>query len=459
MKRKAVAISDRPAAKRPRADIPDYHATPQIKEDDGSVRWPAPTAQIERAREIMLECALSGKKTLIVPDKDADGLSSGAILRHTLILLGLRENLIDVHLLSKGNNVFDDVERARMLAYYPDYVFVIDQGSRSGPPIIDKPHTGLVIDHHFATEADFPKDSDHVSACHSPPVATSSLLTYLICEPLHDEVRAKCDWLAVVGAHGDLGNTLKWEPPFPSMTDTFKKYTKKLLNDIVSLVNAPRRTATYDVISAWDSLATTEVPSSVLKSPRLLAARQEVNAEVERCTHAAPKFSADGKIAVFRIRSEAQVHPVIATRWAGHLQSKALEIVMVANEGYVPDKVNFSCRIARCARGRETAVDIIQTLKGYAAMSDPVGGEAESVDIDAEKRPFIERLGDNFARGHVQASGGIVGVEEFEELMRIMQVGVKVDKPGGEGKSPAKKKAGVIDAKQKNTLAGYFAKA
>ena len=48
------------------------------------------------------------------------------------------------------------------------------------------------------------------------------------------------------------------------------------------------------------------------------------------------KFSPDGKIAVFRIRSEAQVHPVIATRWAGHLQSKALEIVLVANEGYLP---------------------------------------------------------------------------------------------------------------------------
>ena len=392
-----------------------------------------------------------------MPDKDADGLSSGAILRHTLILLGLNEDLIDVHLLSKGTNVFSQVEREAMLAHDPDYVFVIDHGSRSGPPLIDKDHVGLVIDHHFATETNFPKNTDHVTACHSPPVATSSLLTYLICEPLHDQVQEKCDWLAIVGTHGDLGNTLKWEPPFPDMKATFKKYTKKLLNDVVSLVNGPRRTSTYDVISAWDALATTSDPSSVLKNSRLLAARREVNDEVERCTHTAPKFSADGKVAVFRIKSEAQVHPVIATRWAGHLQSKALEIVMVANEGYSPAKVNFSCRIPRCARGREPGVDIIQSLRAYASLPDvPAEGENGADTVEA-KAPLLERLGDDFARGHVQASGGIVSHADFEELMRIMQVGMKAPKKEEAGKSPAKKKAG-IDPGQKNTLKGYFSK-
>lgn len=113
-----------------------------------------------------------------------------------------------------------------------------------------------------------------------------------------------------------------------------KKYTKKALNDVVSLINAPRRTAARDVRSAWDALYDTADPRSILKNPRLLSAREEVGAEVERCTHAAPKFSPDGKIAVFRIKSEAQVHPIIATRWAGHLTSKNLEMVIVANEGY-----------------------------------------------------------------------------------------------------------------------------
>lgn len=145
-----------------------------------------------------------------------------------------------------------------------------------------------------------------VTACLSPPVATSALLTHHLCEPLHPDVASTTDWLCVVGTHGDLGNTLKWEPPFPDMKPTMKKYSKKTLNDVVSLINAPRRTATFDVKSAWDALCETAEPASVLKNPRLLAARAEVNAEVERVTHTAPKFSPDGKIAVFRIKSQAQ---------------------------------------------------------------------------------------------------------------------------------------------------------
>jgi hypothetical protein len=392
---------------------------------------------------------------LIVPDKDADGLSSGAILRHTLILLGLKEDLIDVHLLSKGNTVHSPSERALMEAYNPAYVFVLDQGSRQSPPLVSDPEVcSLVIDHHHATPTEFPERSSHVTACNSPPVATSSLLTYLICLPLHPSVHSLAAWLAIVGTHGDLGTTFKWLPPFPDMAEPFKLYKKKTLNDVVSFVNAPRRTATYDVRSAWDALATTSEPASVLSNPRLIAARQEVNAEVERCTHAAPKFSADGKVAVFRIRSEAQVHPVIATRWAGHLKSNALEIVLVANEGYLPGKVNFSCRVARCAKGREVEVNIIESLRAYASLPDQDSG----TDGEAAKPLLLERVGEDFARGHVQASGGIVNAEDFEELMRLMQVGVKTTKKETEKSSPTKKKTG-IDPGQKNTLASYFGKA
>ena len=228
------------------------------------------------------------------------------ILRKTLELLGLSPDLISVHLLSKGNNVHSEVERERMQAASPEYVFVLDQGSRKSARLIETAHTGLVIDHHYATDDDFPQDSDHVTACNSPPVATTSLLIYHICEPLHPLVAEQCAWLCVVGTQGDLGS-VKWESPFPDMTPTFKRFTKKSLNEAVSHVNAPRRTATYDVSSAWAALVSAEQPSDVSKHPRLLAARQEVNAEVERCTHTAPKFSSDGKVAVFRISSEAQV--------------------------------------------------------------------------------------------------------------------------------------------------------
>ena len=121
------------------------------------------------------------------------------------MLLGVPNERIHVHLLTKGSTVHSESERERMASKKPDYIFVVDQGSRSGPPLIDTDHVGLVIDHHFATELDFPKNSHYVTACHSPPVATSALLTYHICEPLHRDVALKCDWLCVVGTHGDLG--------------------------------------------------------------------------------------------------------------------------------------------------------------------------------------------------------------------------------------------------------------
>ncbi|KAK3116007.1 hypothetical protein LTR53_004067 [Teratosphaeriaceae sp. CCFEE 6253] len=451
LKRKEPPVNAQTPAKKPRPELPEYHSTPSIVEDDGSMRWPAPQSQLDRARAIIKECAESSKQTLIVPDKDADGLSAGAILRHTLVLLGLPADCITTHLLSKGNTVHSEDERAAMAAHTPAYIFVVDHGSRSGPPLMDALETTtLIIDHHHATDEDFPQGSSHVTACESPPVATSALLTYEICKPLHPAVHDRCAWLCIVGTHGDLGNALKWAPPFPDMTDVLKQCTRKALNDVVSLVNAPRRTALYDVRSAWDALHATPDPATVLAVPRLREARAEVNAEVERCTHTAPKFSADGKVAVFRIRSAAQVHPMIATRWCGSLQSKTLEVILVANEGYLPGKVNFSCRIPRSARSREPPVSIIERLRYYASLTEATADGGDAV-------PLSERIGSDFARGHVQASGGVVSVDHFEELMRLMRVGEKA--PKSEAGSPAKqkKKAG-IDPGQKNTLSSYFGK-
>lgn len=379
--------------------------------------------------------ARAGEKALIVPDKDADGLASGAILRKTLMLLGLDSDLIATHLLKKGNSIHDEPERIAMAGYDPAYIFVLDHGSRKSPPVIETPHKSLVIDHHFATGDDYPKGSVHVTACNSPPVAPSSLLTYMICRELNEDVEKQCSWLCIMGTHGDLGNTLKWEPPFPDMKETFKTYTKKAINEAVSLINAPRRTASYNVGAAWTALAAAVSPLDLVGNKALLEARSQVNAEVERCTHAAPSFSSDARIAVFRIKSQAQVHPVIATRWAGHLQSAKLEVIMVANEGYLPGMVNFSCRVPRCARTRQDPVDIIHILRGIAD--------------NAPDDTLRSRLGDSFARGHKEASGGIVPVKEFEELLDVMEVGRK---PGSLPRITKRRK----EDKSSNPITNYF---
>ncbi|KAK3348011.1 hypothetical protein B0H65DRAFT_547811 [Neurospora tetraspora] len=220
--------------------------------------WPAKKEEIEAARRFILEwsdpkphselfarllilsSATAKTRTLIVPDKDADGLASGSILQQTLVLLGLPSSLIITHLIQRGNNIHDPSERTAMTKLSPSYVFVLDQGSRRSLPVVDIPnHRALIIDHHQAAEDEFPSGSQHVTACNSPPIATSALLTYLICHPLHPAIEEQCAWLAVLGTHGDLGTNFKWQPPFPDMGHVLKRYTRKRLNDTVSLINAP----------------------------------------------------------------------------------------------------------------------------------------------------------------------------------------------------------------------------
>ncbi|KAK4692920.1 hypothetical protein P7C71_g4375, partial [Lecanoromycetidae sp. Uapishka_2] len=341
MKRKASDSVAVRKAKRQKDPEPDYCDAATQKDSNGETIWPAAREALRDARTFIQDCATSGEKTLIVPDKDADGLDAGVILHKTLITLGLLPDLIDVHLIDKNHSVHDEAERAAMQAKNPKYIIVVDQGSRSAPPIVDSADTkSLIIDHHLSDE--FPKNATVVSACHYPPVATSALLTYEICSPLHPDISSSCGFLCAMGTHGDLGNILKWKPPFPDMTEVFKTHTKKAINDAVALINA---------------------------------------------------------------------------RY-----------------------VNFSCRIARCARSRDPPVNIIASLKAAA---------------DLDTGDLVERLGESFARGHKEASGGIVPVAEFEDLMKLMQIGEKPE-PKLDGES-AKKKT-MEKSPQKNNLMNYFGK-
>lgn len=99
----------------------------------------------------------------------------------------------------------------------------------------------LILDHHLSTS--FPQDAVICSACNHLPVATSSLLTFIVIQPFlaeaDIETREQCEWLAVLGVKGDLGEW-KWDPPFPATLhdQVSKTYTKKALSEAVSLLNA-----------------------------------------------------------------------------------------------------------------------------------------------------------------------------------------------------------------------------
>jgi hypothetical protein len=265
-------------------------------------------------------------------------------------------------------------------------------------------------------------------------------------------------------------------------------------------VASARRTAKFDVISAWNALVSSTSPASVLTHPRLRAAREEVNAEVGRCSRTPPTFTPDGRVALIRIHSAAQVHPVIATRWAGSLkgggkkQKNKLQLVMVANDGYLEGKTNFAVRVARCAlvaaaeaEKQATAADLagaraaFKKFKrsavpsaasgpqdnnndgeggdgdgiGSASLSERIrspedGGGAQGKDTAticipdilreyAARAPGLtEELGADFARGHAHASGGVVSSPAFERLWAAMCAPPPSSgAEGGQGGDPA----------------------
>ncbi|KAF5704936.1 dhh family [Fusarium globosum] len=369
----------------------DYHKAEPRRDQDGNVIWPAPKSQIEKAKDFLRECVAAGKQTLIVPDKDADGLAAGAIIRKTLILLGLDSKLISCYTMNKNSLLHYRDSRANIEAYNPSYTIVLDQGSWKSEPVVNSPHRALVIDHHLAEDDDHPKGAILVTANKGLPIATSSLLTYLICRDLHEGVEESCGWLCVMGTHG------------------------------AKLINAPRRTAAYDVPRAWKILIKASSPIELVKNKFLKEARAKVIHEMKRADRVVPLFSADKKIAVIRIKSKAQIHALIAERQARQLFSRDLQVVMIVNEGYARGVVNYSCRVPTCARGRDPPVSIPEILSRAA---DGAGEDT-----------LRERLGPRFAVGHKNASGGMIPQAAFEDFLEA--IGVSSDKKP----SPSPKKS------------------
>ena len=118
-------------------------------------------------------------------------------------------------------------------------------------------------------------------------------------------------------------------------------------------------------------------------------ARQQVRAEVARCSRVAPVVRPD--VALIRFSSKAQVHPLIATRWAPRLKPR---VVVAANDGYLPGRTNFAVR-------SQSDVDLVEWLR----------------TLDFEPR----RQGE-YANGHPRASGGSLATEDFERFLRAAGV-------------------------------------
>lgn len=147
-------------------------------------------------------------------------------------------------------------------------------------------------------------------------------------------------------------------------------------------------------------------------------------------------------MALLRIDSPCQIHPVIATRWSGTLKSaKKLVCVMCANPGHNPDPnlISFSCRLATNVRKlpEHERPSLRTLLKEYAQQASP---------------DFLERVGSDFATGHNEATGGIIPKELFEELMQAMEIGV----PNPDSPAEVKKRKAAEASKGQQTLGSFF---
>jgi single-stranded-DNA-specific exonuclease len=184
-------------------------------------------------------------------------------------------------------------------------------------------------------------------------------------------------WLAAVGAFGDLGAA---GLDLPECAGAPRGAMRRL----VPLINAPRRVPGGHVSEALAILVESDSAAAALADPRLRTledARRAWQAELERVRRTPPRVTGD--VAVVRFSSPAQVHPLVAAQWQRRL---APRLVLVANDGYLPGRVNFSVR----------------------------GG---SGDLRALLLGALPEATGEFAHGHDTATGGSLTPADFELLL------------------------------------------
>ena len=185
-------------------------------------------------------------------------------------------------------------------------------------------------------------------------------------------------WLAALGAFGDLGTAGFSLPETAGAPRT-------AVRTLAPLVNAPRRLPDGPVREALALLVEHDDAGAVLRDPRvatLARAREEWQAAYRAVVRTAPVVG--DAAALLRFTTPYQVHPLVATAWSRRL---APRLVLAANEGYLPDRVNFAVR----------------------------GGRG---DLRKLLREALPEANGEFAHGHDRATGGSLPPEQFDVLVR-----------------------------------------
>jgi single-stranded-DNA-specific exonuclease len=338
---------------------------------------PTPTPEAaEAAFKSFVVRTPRASRAVALHDSDADGVTAGVVWQRAFERLGYGH--VSRLAPDRERNAWTPANRARVQAARPDALFVLDLGSQPEPVAEGVPT--CFIDHH--RPGGVGAGDTLISAYRWKPIPNTSLMVWSLCGALTE--LADLDWVAAVGTISDLGE----RAPFPMLEEAKRKYKAKYLKEATTLINAARRAARYDPEAAARALLNHDGPRALVESTsaevaQLREARAEVRAEMNEAKKVAPVFS--GPVALVSINSPCQIHPLIAQSWRTRLPKF---IVICANAGYLPGRVNFSARTS-------SGASVLDFLRGIE-LSEGEG---------------------SYAQGHDQASGGSLPVARWNELL------------------------------------------
>lgn len=316
-------------------------------------------------------------------DSDADGITAGVLWQQAFQRAGFTNSVRAVP--DRERNAWTAANREIISATDPKRLFVLDLGSRAEAVIPGVPT--CFIDHH--RPGGVPAGDTLISAYTWQPIPNTSLLVWKLCQTMANI--SDLDWIAAIGTISDLGE----HAPFDLLSTAKRKYTAKYLKEATALVNASRRASVYNPEVAARALLKHQSPKELVHSTteeveQLRAARAEVKQALAEGRKVAPIFA--GQVALIQLDSPCQIHPLIAQSWSTRLPKY---IVIAANKGYIPGRVNFSTRSAQ--------VNVLNFLKAQQISE----GEG------------------SFGHGHDQASGGSLPIERWNELLKNIGFSVK----------------------------------
>ncbi len=310
---------------------------------------------------------------------DADGLATGVVMCRALERLGRPQALLVPT--GKGESAWSLSVLQRVSRLHPAAIFVLDLGSRPKPIFPGVPT--LLIDHHRPLGV--PPGGQLISSYEWQPDFCSAALAYWLTAPL-----AEMDdlaWVAAVGIIGDQGEHATLEP----LPQARARYGTRMLHQATVLVNAARRSAAGDAAPAAAALLAAHEPADIAQcrapyAHELGEMRRAFDDALGQAKHIAPQFS--GRVALIRVHSPYQVHPILAQMWRSRLPQ---HIVMAANDGYLPGQVSFSLR---------TCLDV--------SLLDFLQAFRQSINAT------------EFGHGHDKATGGILPAAEYQRLLATL---------------------------------------